>query len=72
MHGGFYEPEAMIRSYDFDEQLAEICMSKLDDAEMLEALKKWKTFKWAEYLHPREDHLIPLFVCMGLCEGKKK
>jgi len=35
VHGGFGQPQSAVRSYEFDEQLAKVCMSNLDDKQLL-------------------------------------
>eukprot|EP00667_Euglena_gracilis_P015163 EG_transcript_15768 len=43
--------------------LIETCGS--DEVKRAESLKAWDKAPDARYSHPREEHLIPLFVCAG-------
>jgi 4,5-DOPA dioxygenase extradiol len=36
----------------------------------VDQLHKWRNAPFAEYCHPREEHLLPLHVCVGLSERK--
>lgn len=66
VHGGFNQPESKVRSKEFDDELSQICLAKLNNEEMLKQLKNWRKLKWANYCHPREEHLVPLFINLGM------
>ena len=41
-----------------------------DPAARIAALEAWERAPAARIAHPREDHLIPLFVALGAAEGE--
>ncbi len=50
----------------FDSWLVETCSSSsFSDAERRERLVGWEKAPHARYCHPREEHLMPLHVCVG-------
>lgn len=40
------------------------------DDELLNSIRNWKKLKYSNRMHPREEHLVPLFVNLGASEGK--
>jgi 4,5-DOPA dioxygenase extradiol len=50
----------------FQDWLIETCTSSISDAEREQRLIEWEKAPNARYCHPREDHLMPLHVCIGL------
>lgn len=53
----------------FQNKLIEICCNVQDDIEKRDCLTSWENIPGARYCHPREEHLLPLFVCAGLVRG---
>lgn len=50
----------------FEDWLIEACTSKiLDEKERERRLISWSSAPFAQYCHPREEHLLPLHVCYG-------
>jgi len=51
----------------FQEWLIDICTNpKLSFADRSSLLIAWERAPAAHYCHPREEHLLPLHVCVGL------
>jgi 4,5-DOPA dioxygenase extradiol len=50
----------------FQEWLIEVCTGPLPQAEREHRLIAWEQAPAARYCHPREEHLLPLHVCLGL------
>ena len=55
---------------EFQEVLIDLCSEQPDDITRREAFRNWKEISGAKYAHPREEHLLPLHVCVGLSAGK--
>ena len=53
----------------FQEWLADVCVGNHGQAERDKMLLNWEKAPNARYCHPREEHLLPLHVCMGMAEG---
>lgn len=51
---------------EFQDKLIEICCNEKDEEKKWEYLIKWGNIPGARYCHPREEHLLPLLVCVGL------
>lgn len=54
----------------FQDSLIKICCNEDDEAEKWRLLALWENLPWARYCHPREEHLLPLHVCVGAAAGK--
>ncbi|MDW7655775.1 MAG: class III extradiol ring-cleavage dioxygenase [Bacillota bacterium] len=54
----------------FQDSLVKICCNEEDEAEKWQQLAQWVNLPWARYCHPREEHLLPLHVCVGAAAGK--
>jgi len=69
----FAEPKATQHSQQFEEWLTNtLCFQ--DPAERIKKLVTWSSAPSAQKAHPKEDHLVPLFVAAGaapLSKGKK-
>ncbi|MBG0763300.1 MAG: dioxygenase [Tissierellales bacterium] len=52
-----------------DELIKQCCLEKDYDKRWTRFLN-WEEFPGARYCHPREEHLLPLLVCVGLSENK--
>jgi aromatic ring-opening dioxygenase catalytic subunit (LigB family) len=57
----------------FQEWLVEVCTGSISQSEREQRLINWEKAPSARYCHPREEHLLPLHVCMGMANkpGKK-
>lgn len=62
----------MKRSEEFDQELTKQIIKSENEYQLLQVCKNWRKLPYASYLHPREEHLVPLFVNLGLSEGKTK
>ncbi|WP_415719581.1 DODA-type extradiol aromatic ring-opening family dioxygenase [Maridesulfovibrio sp.] len=59
-------PETKAANNDFDAWLRETCSSQeIDESEREKRMIEWEAAPHARYCHPREEHLIPLHVCIG-------
>lgn len=57
---------------EFDQWLIETCTDQtLTDAEREQRLINWLAAPHARFCHPREEHLLPLHVCLGAALGHK-
>ena len=54
----------------FQNSLIKICCKEENEAEKWRKLVEWENLPWARYGHPREEHLLPLHVCVGASSGK--
>ena len=50
----------------FQNWLIEVCTSAMPEPERQQRLIEWEKAPSARYCHPREEHLLPLHVCLGL------
>ncbi len=50
----------------FQNWLIETCAGSLPQTEREQRLTEWEKAPSARYCHPREEHLLPLHVCMGM------
>lgn len=70
--GAFFAPdtpEIQARNEAFEDWLEETCASAgIEEAERAERLIHWERAPHARFCHPREEHLLPLHVCVGLAE----
>jgi 4,5-DOPA dioxygenase extradiol len=58
-------------SKEFNDWLIETCTSPdLENEERYERLINWQLAPHARACHPREEHLLPLHVCMGAAAGE--
>jgi aromatic ring-opening dioxygenase catalytic subunit (LigB family) len=53
----------------FQDWLVETCTGLLPQAGRGHRLTHWEEAPSARYCHPREEHLLPLHVCVGMAEG---
>jgi 4,5-DOPA dioxygenase extradiol len=51
---------------DFQDWLIEVCTGRLSQLEREQRLVDWEKAPSARYCHPREEHLLPLHVCLGM------
>ena len=59
----YLRPETLDRSRAFDAWLAQAVESPAPDRDA--QLKAWRSAPFAAFAHPREEHLVPLFVAAG-------
>lgn len=50
----------------FQNWLIEACTSQMPQSEREQRLIEWAKAPSARYCHPREEHLLPLHVCLGM------
>lgn len=50
----------------FQDWLIETCAGPLSPSECEQRLIEWEQAPSARYCHPREEHLLPLHVCLGM------
>ena len=50
----------------FQDWLIETCAGPMSQAEREQRLLEWERAPSARYCHPREEHLLPLHVCLGM------
>jgi aromatic ring-opening dioxygenase catalytic subunit (LigB family) len=60
---GYFRPETSERARAFDAWLTRAVESPAAERDAL--LTNWRNAPFAEYAHPREEHLIPLMVAAG-------
>jgi aromatic ring-opening dioxygenase catalytic subunit (LigB family) len=56
----------------FQDWLIETCAGPLSQSEREGRLIEWEQAPSARYCHPREEHLLPLHVCVGMAGGPAK
>ncbi len=56
----------------FQNWLIETCSTSLSQIEREERLIEWEKAPAARYCHPREEHLLPLHVCVGMANSPAK
>lgn len=57
------------RNDAFQEWLVHVCTGPLSLEERKRSLIEWENAPHARYCHPREEHLLPLHVCLGMAGG---
>ena len=50
----------------FQNWLIEVCAGPISQSEREQFLIEWQKAPSARYCHPREEHLLPLHVCLGM------
>jgi len=50
----------------FQDWLIEVCVGSISQSEREQRLIEWQKAPSARYCHPREEHLLPLHVCLGI------
>lgn len=56
----------------FQDWLVETCAGPLSQEEREQDLIAWERAPHARYCHPREEHLLPLHVCLGMADKPAK
>ena len=67
---GSDEPDAANDA--FQDWLLETCTVEMPEAERERRLVAWEEAPAARYCHPREEHLLPLHVCLGMAGGRAR
>jgi aromatic ring-opening dioxygenase catalytic subunit (LigB family) len=52
----------------FQNWLIDVCTGPMPQAEREQRLMIWEKAPSARYCHPREEHLLPLHVCLGMAD----
>jgi 4,5-DOPA dioxygenase extradiol len=60
------------RNDAFQEWLIRVCTGPVSQEERARSLIKWEQAPHARYCHPREEHLMPLHVCVGMATEPAK
>ena len=60
------------KNEDFHDELRLLLTSDMDEQEREKQLINWENLPNARFIHPREEHLIPLLVCYGIKQQKGK
>jgi 4,5-DOPA dioxygenase extradiol len=55
---------------DFQNWLIDVCTGTMTPAEREQRLREWEKVPSARYCHPREEHLLPLHVCVGMADSQ--
>ena len=53
---------------NFQDWLIAVCTDTMSQAEREQRLREWEKAPSARYCHPREEHLLPLHVCLGMAD----
>ena len=56
----------------FQDWLIETCTGELSQIEREQRLIDWQNAPSARYCHPREEHLLPLHICLGMADKPAK
>ena len=54
----------------FQDSLSNMCCGDYDEEKIYAKMANWHEMPDARYCHPREEHLVPLFVCLGAAKGQ--
>lgn len=57
---------------NFQNWLIDVCVNSLSQDERNKNLISWQKAPSAKYCHPREEHLLPLHVCVGMANKPAK
>jgi 4,5-DOPA dioxygenase extradiol len=52
----------------FQDWLIEVCAGPISRPEREQLMIDWQNAPSARYCHPREEHLLPLHVCLGMAD----
>ncbi|HVU46304.1 MAG TPA: class III extradiol ring-cleavage dioxygenase [Terracidiphilus sp.] len=63
----YFHPQTVERARAFDQWLTSAIESSASERDNL--LKNWRNAPFAAFAHPREEHLVPLFVAAGAGGG---
>jgi 4,5-DOPA dioxygenase extradiol len=56
----------------FQNWLIEVCAGPIPQSERERRMIEWEKAPSARYCHPREEHLLPLHVCLGMADKQAK
>jgi len=56
----------------FQDWLVEGCTAPISQGEREKRLIDWEKAPFARYCHPREEHSLPLHVCLGMADKPSK
>ena len=56
----------------FQSWLIDVCVSNIPQEERVQRLINWDKAPAARYCHPREEHLLPVHVCLGMADKPAK
>jgi 4,5-DOPA dioxygenase extradiol len=56
----------------FQNWLIKVCAGAIPQSEREQSLIEWEKAPSARYCHPREEHLMPLHVCLGMANKSAK
>ena len=56
----------------FQDWLIEVCAGPISQLEREQRLVEWEKAPSARYCHPREEHLLPVHVCVGMADKPAK
>lgn len=62
--------EDVKKNEDFHDDLSRLVSSDMSEKEREKELIEWDKLPNARFIHPREEHLIPLLVCYGIKQHK--
>ena len=54
----------------FQNWLIDVCTGSITQSEREQRLREWEKAPSARYCHPREEHLLPLHVCLGMADKR--
>jgi len=54
----------------FQDWLIDVCCGPMTQSEREQKLVEWEMAPSARYCHPREEHLMPLHVCLGMAGSR--
>ena len=60
------------RNDTFQEWLIGVCTGRDQEEQIEQELINWESAPHARYCHPREEHLLPLHVCVGMAGKQAK
>ncbi len=63
---GTHDPDAANDA--FQDWLIDVCAGSAAQSTREQRLIEWEKAPFARYCHPREEHLLPLHVCVGLAD----
>lgn len=65
-------PEVVRQSGEFDQWLNKsLTNPELSAEQRFARLSEWQHAPFGRYSHPREEHLLPLMVCLGAAQGRQ-
>lgn len=68
----FFESKGVVddKNEEFERWLINTCTNNnISENDREQRLEQWSEAPFARYCHPREEHLLPLHVCYGICSS---